>query len=81
MGFFLDDLGLAQVSMNVCNFEKTGLERVYREIETLARARGVAIKESELVGLAPRAALPAGLAQRIRLRGFDPARQVIEELV
>jgi glutamate formiminotransferase len=81
MGFFLDDLKLAQVSMNVCNFEATGLERVYQEIEKLARERGVAIHESELVGLAPRAALPAGLAQRIRLRGFDPKRQIIEELL
>ena len=81
MGFFLDDLKCAQVSMNVCDFQATGLERVYREIESLARARGVAIRESELVGLAPRAALPAGLAERIRLRGFDPRKQVIEELL
>lgn len=81
MGFFLDDLQVAQVSMNVCNFEATGLERVYREIESLAAARGVAIQESELVGLAPRRALEGGTAARVRLRGFDPKRQVIEELV
>ena len=81
MGFFLDDQRRAQVSMNVCNYERTGLERVYREIEKLAGERGVAIEESELVGLAPRAALPAGTAERIRLRGFDPAKQLIEELV
>jgi glutamate formiminotransferase len=37
--------------------------------------------ESELVGLAPRAALPAGAAERIRLRGFDPKKQIIEELL
>jgi len=81
MGFMIEELGCAQVSMNVCNFEQTGLERVYREIEGLARAAGVAIRESELVGLAPRAALPSGTAERIRLRGFDPKKQVIEELV
>lgn len=81
MGFFLDDLQCAQVSMNVCDFQATGLERVYREIEGLARAKGVAIRESELVGLAPRAALPAGSAERIRLRGFDPRKQIIEELL
>lgn len=71
----------AQVSMNVCNFQATGLERVYREIETLARAKGVEILESELVGLAPRASLPPGTAERIKLRGFDPRKQIIEELV
>jgi glutamate formiminotransferase len=81
MGFFLDDLKCAQVSMNVCNYEATGLLRVYQEIEKLARERGVAIRESELVGLAPRAALPSDLAPKIKLRGFDPKKQIIEELL
>lgn len=81
MGFWLDDLQCAQVSMNVCDFESTGLERVYREIEALAGARGVAIRESELVGLAPRKAMTAGLAARVKLRDFDPKRQIVEELI
>jgi glutamate formiminotransferase len=81
MGFWLDDLKCAQVSMNVCDFEATGLERVFGEIETLAKDRGVKIRESELVGLAPRKAIPTGLAARIRLRDFDPKRQIIEELI
>ncbi len=81
MGFALSDLKLSQVSMNVCNFQATGLLRVYQEIERLAQARGVAIHESELVGLAPRAAIDAGLGPRIKLRGFDPKTQVIEELI
>jgi glutamate formiminotransferase len=81
MGFWLDDLGCAQVSMNVCNFEATGIQRVFEEIERLARERGVAIRESELVGLAPRKALPPGVPERVKLRGFDPRKQVIEELV
>jgi len=81
MGFFLDDLRCAQVSMNVCDFERTGLARVYREIEAAARERGVAIRESELVGLAPRAAMPDGTAQAVRLRGFDPTKQIVEALV
>jgi len=81
MGFFLDDLRCAQVSMNVCDYERTGLERVYREIEGLAKEKGVEVRESELVGLAPRASMPAGLAAGIRLRGFDPKKQIVEELV
>ena len=80
MGFFLDEAKLSQVSMNVCNFQATGLERVFAEIEKLARERGVEIHESELVGLAPRASLPDGAATRIKLRDFDPRRQIIEEL-
>lgn len=81
MGFFLDDLKLAQVSMNVCDYRATGLERVYDEIAKLAAAKGVAVHESELVGLAPRAALGPDTAARIKLRGFDPAKQIIESLL
>jgi glutamate formiminotransferase len=81
MGFWLDDLQCAQVSMNVCDFEATGLERVYGEIEKLAHEKGVAIRESELVGLAPRKAVPPGLPERVRLRGFDPRAQIIEEKI
>ena len=81
MGFFLDDLKCAQVSMNVCDFQATGLQRVYDEIERLARERGVAIRESELVGLAPRAAVTPGLAEKVKLRGFDPRKQIVEELL
>ena len=81
MGFLLDDLHCAQVSMNVCDYERTGLLAVFREIERLARERGVAIKESELVGLAPRAALPPAVAEGVRLRGFDPKKQIVEALL
>ncbi|MBM3986524.1 MAG: glutamate formimidoyltransferase [Planctomycetes bacterium] len=81
MGFAIDAPKCAQVSMNVCDFRATGLRRVFEEVERLARAAGVEILESELVGLAPRASLPAGTAERIRLRGFDPKKQFIEELL
>jgi glutamate formiminotransferase len=81
MGFFLNDLQCAQVSMNVCDFERTGLARVFDEIAQLAAERGVAIRESELVGLAPRAALGDSTAAHVRLRGFDPKRQIVEELL
>ena len=81
LGFFLEERRLAQVSMNLTNYQVTSIEKVYGEIERLARAAGVAIKESELVGLAPRAALPAETAARVKLAGFDPKKQILEELV
>ena len=37
--------------------------------------------ESELVGLTPRAALDHETARYIRLAGFDPRKQVIEDLL
>ncbi len=81
MGFFLDDLKCAQVSMNVCDYESTGILRVFDEIAKLAAERGVAIRESELVGLAPRASLPPGVPEHVRLRGFDAKKQIVEELL
>lgn len=79
LGFFLEDRKLAQVSMNLTNYAVTSIEKVFGEIERLAREAGVAVLESELVGLAPRAALPEGVAQRVRLARFDPAQQLLEE--
>ena len=81
MGFELADRNLAQVSMNLTNYTVTSIEKVYVEIERLARAAGVEILESELIGLAPRAALPGGVPQRVKLAGFDPRKQILEELL
>lgn len=83
MGFLLEDRTppLSQVSMNVCNYRATSPLRVYQEIEKLAAERGVPIVESELVGLAPEEALPPGVAERVRLRGFDPEEQFLERKV
>jgi glutamate formiminotransferase len=68
--------------MNVCNFEATGLRpRVYDEIEKLAARRASRSRESELVGLAPRAALAGRAPRPDQLRGFDPRKQIIEALL
>jgi len=78
MGFHLADRDLAQVSMNMTDYETTPLLTVYEAIERLAGEAGVQTLESELVGLAPAAALPGDVPRRIKLRDFDPDKQVIE---
>lgn len=78
MGFFLEDRKLSQVSMNLTNFTVTPVLTVFEAIEKEAKARGVEILESELIGLAPAAALPSGVPQRVKLARFDPAAQIIE---
>lgn len=79
MGFFLDDKKCAQVSMNLLDFMTTSIRRVYDEVAARARAAGVEVLESELIGLAPAAALDASLAAHIRLPKFDPKAQIVEE--
>lgn len=78
MGFFLDDRGMAQVSMNLLDYNVTSIRTVFDAVKGHADAAGVAIEESELVGLVPDAALDSETAAHIQLRGFDPEQQVVE---
>jgi len=78
LGLPLEKAGAVQVSMNVCDFERTGLVRVFEEVAALAREHGVEVRESELIGLAPERALNEEVARRVRLASFDPERQIVE---
>jgi glutamate formiminotransferase len=56
-GFFIDELGLAQVSMNLLDFAVTPIWLVWETVRDVAAEDGVELAESELIGLAPQAAL------------------------
>jgi glutamate formiminotransferase len=57
LGLFLDELGCAQVSMNLLDFSVTPMWRVWEAVRDLAAEERVSIRESELIGLCPLAAL------------------------
>lgn len=57
LGLYLDDLRCAQVSMNLLDFTVTPLWLVWETVGALTRAEGVELRESELIGLCPLAAL------------------------
>jgi glutamate formiminotransferase len=78
MGFFLEDLRLSQVSMNLLDFKTTAIRTVFDEVVRRAREKNIEVDHSELVGLAPAAALDAETAAHVQLRGFDPRRQIVE---
>jgi len=78
MGFFLEDKKLSQVSMNLLDYETTSIRTVFDATAKMAAAKGVEVAESELVGLAPAAALDAATAAHIQLPRFDPKRQIVE---
>jgi glutamate formiminotransferase len=61
LGLKLDD-GRAQVSCNITDPEATPLWQVLALVRTLAARAGVAVEESELIGLVPRAALESVVA-------------------
>ena len=55
-GFMIEELGCAQVSMNLLDFATTPVWRVWEEVRAVAAEDGVGLRESELIGLAPLAA-------------------------
>jgi glutamate formiminotransferase len=58
-GFMIEELGRAQVSMNLLDFSVTPMWLVWDTVADLAAAEGVEPAESELIGLAPQAAFLA----------------------
>lgn len=77
MGVTLEDRGIVQVSMNLTNYEKTPIFRVFETVKREAARYGVAILESEIVGLVPAAALTGAAQYYLQLDGFKPD-QVLE---
>ena len=77
MGVKLEARGQVQVSINMTNFEKTPLHRVFETVRSEAERQGVAVVGSEIVGLVPQAALLAAAGHYLRLEA-DPAPQVLE---
>jgi len=78
MGVKLEERGLAQVSMNLTNYEKTPIFRVFETVKREAARYGVAVLESEIVGLVPSAALVDAAAFYLQLERFTPD-QVLEK--
>ena len=76
-GFELKDRGIVQVSMNLTNYEKTPIFRVFETVKREAERYGVQILESEIVGLIPSAALNAAAEYYLRIADFK-ADQVLE---
>jgi glutamate formiminotransferase len=72
MGVMLEDRRLAQVSMNLTNYEKTPIPRVFEFVRREAARYGVGVLESEIVGLVPQAALLAAAEYFLQIEGFTP---------
>ena len=61
IGWFIEEYGIAQVSMNLTNIIKTPMHIAFEEVCKKAAARGIKVTGSELVGLVPlQAMLDAG---------------------
>lgn len=78
IGILLEDRNIAQVSMNMVNYEGTPLYYAYEMIRVLAERYGVRILSSELVGLTPAKALVDCAEYYLKLENFHCREQVME---
>jgi glutamate formiminotransferase/formiminotetrahydrofolate cyclodeaminase len=73
MGVDLKARGLAQVSINLTDFEQTPLHRVFEMVKREAEHYGCAVVGSEIVGLLPRKAIELTAEFYLQLENFSPA--------
>lgn len=57
IGWFIEEYGIAQVSMNITNLAQTPLHVAFDEVSEKAHARGIRVTGLEIVGLVPRSAI------------------------
>jgi glutamate formiminotransferase len=77
IGIELKDRGIVQVSMNMTDYSKTALYRVFELIKIEARRYGVNVVGSEIIGLVPMEALIDTAAFYLGLENFS-MEQVLE---
>lgn len=80
MGVALEDRGIVQVSINMVNFKKSPLFRVFEAVRREAERYGVNIVGSEIVGLIPEDALLDTAEYYLRIEDFN-ASQVLERKI
>ena len=80
IGWFIDEYGIAQVSMNITNINETPLHKAFDEVCRCAQNRGLRVTGTEIVGLVPeRTLLEAGkyfLAKQQRSAGI-PKKDIL----
>ena len=57
IGWYIEEYGIAQVSMNITNLAETPLHVAFDEVSSKAAARGIRVTGLEIVGLVPKAAI------------------------
>ncbi len=80
IGWYIEEYGIAQVSMNITNLSETPLHVAFDEVSQKAAARGIRVTGLEIVGLVPKSAIiDAGehyLRKQCRSLGVTEAEKV-----
>ncbi len=78
IGIMLEERNIAQVSMNMVNYEDTPLFYAYEMIRALADRYGARIIGTEVVGLTPAKALIDCAEYYLKIENFDCKKQIME---
>ena len=81
IGFAVPDRGCVTVSMNLVDFEVTGVRTAFDAVVEAEASRGMEVLDSEIVGLAPAAALRPGRGSTCDWPASRRTQQILEELV
>jgi len=57
IGWYIEEYGIAQVSMNMTNIHVTPLHVAFKEVSRCAQNRGVSVTGTEIIGLVPKSTL------------------------
>lgn len=80
IGWYIDEYGIAQVSMNITDISRTPLHVAFDEVTRAAAARGIRVTGTEIVGLVPKKAITAAgryfLHKQQRSTGI-PEREIV----
>ena len=68
IGWYIDEYGIAQVSMNITDSSQTPLHQAFDEVSRAARERGVRVTGAEIVGLVPKRAIIEAGKHYLRLQ-------------
>ena len=80
MGVKLEDRNIAQVSMNLVNYEKTAVYRAFEMVKMEAKRYGVPVVGSEVIGLLPMEALIQCAEYYLQIENFS-MDQVLEKRI
>jgi len=80
LGFELQARGMVQVSMNITDYTVTHISKVFEAVSDEAKAHGVEIAESEIIGLIPLDAVCDLAAKYLKISQFS-SKQVLERRI
>ncbi|MFA6917483.1 MAG: glutamate formimidoyltransferase [Candidatus Gracilibacteria bacterium] len=77
LGLMLKTRNIAQISMNLTNYKKTGISKVFKAVQKEAKKHNVEILESEIIGMIPKDAFKNTAPKKLKLLQNKPLPSIM----